>query len=270
MTILHQLEFFLLRYAGDATKGESVNLGVVAIAPNQAQSAGFAEVRFTRNVRRLHCFDPLLDVEEIAAMEREIRRDLQDPQRRAEMMKRAGDAWSNVIQFDQLQGCLTESPAKELERLSSLYLETPASAEKREASGRQRILIYIKDELEKAGVLPLMLRDIPVAEFTGPGDPLKLDFGYASDKSFKFLQAVSLAQRSEPAMLLAARFPQIASNMREKKGLQAWLTAVVDDDLPKRDEVTFAVEMMKESGIVIAPAAKMPEIAEGIRQELRA
>src|SRR2546430_8921062 len=129
MAILHQLEFFLLRYAGDATKGESINLGVVAIARDNG-SAGFADVRFMKNWRRLHCFDPLLNTEELDAMEREIRQDLRDPQRRSELLKRVGDAWSNMIQFDRLQGCLTESPAMELETLSSIYLEMPKGAEK--------------------------------------------------------------------------------------------------------------------------------------------
>src|SRR3954470_16967476 len=161
MAILHQVEFFLLRYAGDATKRESINLGVVAIAPDNA-SGGFADVRFTKNWKRVHCFDPLLNTEELDAMEREIKQDLRDPQRRSELLKRAGDAWSNMIQFDRLQGCLTESPAVELETMSLIYLKTPTgTAPKREISGRQRIVTHIKDELEAAGVLPFMMCDIP-------------------------------------------------------------------------------------------------------------
>ena len=150
-----------------------------------------------------------------------------------------------------------------------MYLETPGVTEKRDVSGRQRIVDHIKDELEKAGVLPLMLRDIPVAEYTRPGDPLKLDFGYSIGNSFKLLQAVSLKQRVDSALTLAARFPQIATSMQAKNGANAWLTAVVDDDLPKRDEVDFALGMMRESGIVVARAAEVPQIAEQIRVDLR-
>lgn len=269
MAALQQLEFFLLRYAGDATKGESINLGVVMIGPDRTQAGTFADVRFTRNLRRLQCFDPLVDIEELDALEREVRRDLQDSQRRAELLKQTNDSWSNMIRCEPLQGCLGESPAKELERLSSLYLEMPALAERREVSGRQRILAHMKDELQKAGVLPFLRQEIPVAEFTRPGDPLKLDFGYPSGESFKFLHAVSLAQRADSAMLLAVKFPQIAKGMKEKRGVKAWMTAVVDDDLPHRDEVYLALEMMGENGIVVAPAAKMAEIAEGIRLELK-
>jgi hypothetical protein len=268
MAVLQQLEFFLLRYAGDATKGESINLGVVAIARDSGLG-GFADVRFTRNWRRLHCFDPLLNTEELDAMEREIRRDLQDPQRRVELLRRAGDGWSNIIQLERLQGCLTESPAKELEKLSSLYLETFTPSEKREPSGRLRILARMKDELEKVGVLPFMVRDIAWAEYTWPGDSQKLDFGYPIEGGFKFLQAVSLAGPATSGMLLAGRFPKFSSSMNQKKGAKAWLTAVIDDDLPPRDELNVALEMMRENGMMVARAAEMPRIADSIRLELQ-
>lgn len=268
MANLQQLEFFLLRYSGDASKRESVNLGVIAIG-RDGPAAGFADVRFTKNWRRLRCFDPLVDTEELEAIEREIRRDLQDPERRAELLKRTGDAWSNAVRCELLQGCLTASPANEIEKLASIYLETPNASEKQEVGGRQRILNVMKNELELAGVLPLMLRDIPLAEYTRAGDPLKLDFGYVATGDFKFLQAVSLAQRVDSAMMLAARFPQVAAGMMQKKSAKAWLTAIVDDELPKRDDVDFALEMLDESGIAVARAAEMPKIAEGIRLELR-
>jgi hypothetical protein len=240
----------------------------VAIA--RADSGEFGDVRFIRNWRRLQCFDPLADIEEVQAIERDIRHDLQDPQRRADLVKRLNDSWSNVIRFEQLQGCLTESPALEMERLNRIYLETTAGTERREVSGRQRILSVMRDELRTAGVLALMQSVIAVAEYTKAGDPLKLDYGYLVADEFKFLHAVSLTQRVEQGMILAARFPQIATGIQTKRNAKAWLTAVVDDDLERsRDEVNFALEMMQESGIVVVAAEKMSEIAEAIRLELK-
>lgn len=269
MAELQQLEFFLLRYTGDATKGESINLGVVAIGPEHGSSGGFADVRFTRNLRRLRCFDPLLDTDELDAFEREIRRDLQDPQRRTELLKRTNDAWSNLVRCEALQGYLSESPAKELEKLSSLYLETPAPSEKRDLSGRQRILAHMKDELEKAGVLPFMLHDISMNEYGQFENLPKVDFGYPTAKAFKFLQAVSLRQRVNTGVIWAGRFPEVVAGMKEKTGANAWMTAIVDDDLPHSDEVAITLDLMQESGIVIASTADMSRIAEGIRLELK-
>jgi len=269
MAVPQKLEFLLIRYCGNPTKGESSNVGVVAISGEGESS--FADLRFSQNWRRLHCFDPLADIEEISALEREIRQDLLNPQRRSEFIKRAGDAYSNNFRIDNLQGCLTESPADELQLLSSMYLETPAPTQKRELSGRQRILSIMHDELQKAGLLHLMLADIAVAEFTRPGDPLKLDFGYGVEGDLKFLHAVSMTQRLETGLMLAAKFPKIAAGMQAKKNVKAWLTAIVDDDLDRsRGEVGVALEMMQENGIVVVPTAEMPRIAEGIRLELKA
>ena len=67
-----QLEFFLLRYVPDAVKDEFVNIGVVMVEPG-ANGGGFAEVRFTRDWRRVRCLDPQADVEMLEALEREIR-----------------------------------------------------------------------------------------------------------------------------------------------------------------------------------------------------
>jgi len=40
--------------------------------------------------------------------------------------------------------------------------------------------------------------------------------------------------------------------------------------LPRRDDVDFALEMMRENGIVVARAAEMPQVAEAIRIDLGA
>ena len=269
MADLQKTVFLLLRYCGNPTKRESINIGLVALPGEPDGLDDFAEVRFTQNWRRLQCFDPLVDMEELQGIEREIRRDIQDPVRRAELLKRAGDAYSNNVRVDLLRGCLSESPAREIEKLSSLYLQTPSAEASRDLTGRQRILHVMRDELQKAGALKMMRPDVPEAEFTQPGNPFKLDFGYQVGADLKFLHAVSLAQRVESGMMLAARFPRLAAGIQEKRSAKAWLTAVVDDELPKTDEMNFGLEIMRGSGIVVTPAAEMPKIAEEIRLELR-
>lgn len=270
MADFEHLEFFLLRYAGDITKGESINLGVVAFAP-ESDHGGFADVRFIRNWRRVHCFDPFADIEELQVIEREIVRELQDANGFAVLRKRMNDSWSNGVQVTSLQGCLTNlSPAMELERLSAIYLETPSIAEPRPLTGRQRILRVMQDELGKVGVLGLMQRNVPIAEYMKFGDPLRFDFAYALARDLKFLHAVSLGQGTDRGKVLALQFPEIAAGVQAKRGLKAWLTAVVDDELVRdRGEVNLVLNMMQDSGIVVARAAEMPQIAEGIRAEMK-
>jgi hypothetical protein len=269
MADLKQLEFFLLRYVPDAVKNEFVNIGVVMLEP-AANGAGFADVRFTRNWRRVRCLDPQADVEMLEALERDIRGQLRETRDREALLRKLEDSFSNVIQLSARKGCLAEDPAKEMETLASLYFEGPKRVAGRVASGRQKILISMRDAFEQAGVLSFM-KEFPVAPYTKVGDPLKFDFGYRVGDEIKLFHAVSLKASVEQAITLASRYPKIAKGISDGAEARALLTAVVDDDLDRRrEDVQFALGAMAEEQIQVAVAAKMPLIAEKARIELQA
>src|ERR1700683_2699730 len=117
-----QLEFFLLRYVPDAVKDEFVNVGVV-MGEAGANGGGFADVRFTRDWRRVQCLDPQADVDMLAALEREIRGQLATTREREVLLRRLEDSFSNVIQLSPAKGCLAEDPVAEIDLMASIYLE---------------------------------------------------------------------------------------------------------------------------------------------------
>jgi Protein of unknown function (DUF3037) len=271
MSELRKLEFFLLRYVPDAVKDEFVNVGVMMVEAG-ANGSGFADVRFTRDWRRVQCLDPEMDVEWLAALEQDIRGQIGEFHDRAALVSKLEDSLSNGLQLSVAKGCLAEDPAKEMDQLASLYLEpVRAPGMKREASGRQRILGQMRDAFEAAGVLPLLIQNFAVAEYTRSGDPLKLDFGYYAGDMVKFLHAVSLRAGVEQAVMLASRFPDVALGIHKKQNADVMLTAVVDDDLERgRAEVGFALAMMEEKGVHVAEVMEMASIAEEVRVELGA
>jgi hypothetical protein len=265
------LEFFLLRYVPDAVKDEFVNIGVVMVegGSNGADVGRFADVRFTRDWRRVRCLDPQADVEMLEALEREIRGQIADGNDRATLLRRLEDSFSNVIQLSAPKGCLAEDPAREIEVVASMYLETAKVAGKHERSGRQRILGKMRDAWEQAGIAKFVL-PVPVAPYTKPGDPFQFDFGYRVGGELKLFQAVSLKASVDAAVLLAARYPRIAPVMSAKTEMSLFLTAVIDDALDRGQEsVRFALSSMEDERIRIAVAAEMPAIAEVARRELR-
>jgi hypothetical protein len=263
-----QLEYFLLRYVPDAVKEEFVNIGVVMLEP-VANGAGFADVRFTRDWRRVRCLDPQADIEMLEALEREIRGQLSEVKDRAMLLRRLEDSFSNVIQLSEAKGCLAEDPAVEVGTMASIYLESVKVPGPREASGRQRILEKMRDAFEQAGVWTFMTR-IPVAPYTKIGDPLTFDCGYRVGGEIKLFHAVSLKASVTDAVMLASRYQKILPDMAKKMDGMPVLTAVVDDDLDRgREEVQFALGWMEEEKINIAVAAEMPLIAEVARRELR-
>ena len=264
-----QLEFFLLRYVPNAVRNEFVNIGLVMVEGG-ADSGGFADVRFTRDWRRVRWLDPQADVEMLEALERDIRKRLASREDRAILLRQMEDSFSNAIQLSPTQKCLAEDPVAEIEAMASMYLEAVKISGKREASGRQRILATMREAFEQAGVAKFVL-PVPVAPYTKPGDPFQFDFGYRVGNEIKLFHAVSLKVGVDSAVLLAARYPKIAPVMSKVAGAAPALTAVIDDDLDRGQEsVQFALGMMEEEKIRIAVVAEMPMIAEVARRELRA
>jgi hypothetical protein len=267
-----QLDFFLLRYVPDAVKDEFVNIGVVMVEPSDGSvtnGSQFADVRFTRDWRRVRCLDPQADVEMLQALERDIRRQLATTHDRAVLLRRLEDSFSNVIQLSAVRGCVAADPVAEIEAMASMYLEVTMVGGKREASGRQRILEKMRVAFEQAGVAKLV-PPVPTAPYTKLGDPFQFDFGYRVGGNVKLFHAVSLKAGVDAALLLAARYPRIAPVMSKVAAAEPVLTAVIDDDLDRVNEnVQFALSMMEEEKIQIAVAAEMPMIAEMARQDLR-
>ena len=124
MVEMKHCEFFLLRYVPDAVKDEFINIGLVLLHRN-TKGTEFADVRFTRDWRRVRCQDPEADVEVLQAMESQIRQELGEPRERAAMLKRLEDSLSNTLQISVSKGCLTADPAQEIEALARMYLEAP-------------------------------------------------------------------------------------------------------------------------------------------------
>ncbi|MGH9503674.1 MAG: DUF3037 domain-containing protein [Terriglobales bacterium] len=270
MVELKKLEFFLLRYVPDAVKDEFVNVGVVMLEPG-ANGDGFADVRFTRDWRRVRCLDPQADVEMLEALERDIRGQLGEARDREALLWKLNDSFSNLIQVSPTKACLAEEPGKEMETLARLYFEGPKPVARLGSSERQRILKSMRAGFEQAGIWTSLMKEIPAAPYTRPGDPFKFDFGYRVGGEIKLFQAVALKASAEPAIMLAARYPKIAQGMAQTIQAGASLIAVIDDDLDRgQAEVQFALSALKEEKIRVAPLTEMPMIAETARLDLRA
>jgi hypothetical protein len=261
-----QCSFFLLRYVPDAVKNEFVNIGVVLMPPS-----GEPELRFTRDWARVRCVDPQADVEMLEALEADMRGQMREVQGdRDAFLRRMQDSFSNALQPSEFKACLAESPVAEADELARIYLDRPKRRGSRELSSRQAIFQRMRGEFERVGAWELMWRDIPAAQFTRSGDPLKIDAGYSSGAKVKMFHALSLGSDVNTAKVLGFSFPRIDEGIRRAQNQQAELTAIVEDDLPSDDDaINFALETLRASEINIATLKEMPQIADLAAQELR-
>jgi hypothetical protein len=258
-------EFLLLRYVADAVKDEFVNVGVVLYEAG----GGWADVRFTREWKRVRCLDPQADVEMLEGLEREIKdRILEGAASQEWLLKRMEDSFSNAIRVTAPKAVLADSPHEELGRLAEMYLER-AKGGGRVASGRMQIYQTMRGEFERQGVWRQMRHNMAASEYTHRGDPLKIDAAFRPNGVLHMYQALSLEGDGNTAKALAFSYPKLREGVQRAERAETSLMVIVESELDLEDESTvFSLETLKSSGIVTATTAELPRIGFSIRQKM--
>jgi hypothetical protein len=254
-------KFFLLRYSPNVVNGEFVNIGLVLLSPEAAP-----ELRFSRDWSRVKRLDPQVDTELLDAFRDELVREKGAGLKA--MLERINEAFSDTLQASESKACLATVPALEADELARIYLEAPHYHASREAGPRQRIWQNMQAEFQKAGVWQRMWREIPVSRYTRAGDPLEIDCGYRSDSTIKLFHATSLRTDVTTAKVLAFSYPDLAAGIQRIEKARPHLTAVIEDDLERNDQVLFALGTLEHAGVQVAPVSDLPDLAALAAREM--
>jgi hypothetical protein len=267
-----QCEFSLIRYVPDVVKGEFANIGVVL---REAGHADVATVRFTRDWSRVRCLDPGVDVEMLESLETEIaerlRVGVEELINAKPILGTLEDSLSNSVQLTEMRATLAESLPAELEQLMRMYVEPlKAPALRRKVSGRGAIAGRMREEFERAGVWRLMRKRIAAAQYTRPGDPLKIDCGYRNGR-VRMFQAVSLESDAEAAKGLAYSATSLRDGVAMIEGIELELTAIVEPlaSVADAEMYGFGIGAMESAAIRVLTTRDLGRVAETARRELR-
>ena len=204
-------------------------------------------------------------------------------------MRMLEESLSLNVQMTEPKAYLAESMPAGVEELMRLYVEAPARERTSRLSGRAAIQACMRSEFERAGVWDLLRKRIAAAEYTRPGDPLRIDVGYRPNGVVRMFHAVSLdpgrgsARKSgrpglEMAKVLAFSAAALRAGVERVEKAQLELTAVIEpaarlgatDEEPERLEMyRFGVETMEEHQIRVLTTSDMERVAETARRELR-
>jgi len=267
-------EFQLLRYVPDTVRNEYVHIGVIL---REQGSREAAEVRFTRDWRRVRCLDPEADTALLEGMESELRRRfMAEPD--GNLMRLLSESLSLNVQMTEPKAYLAESLPAGMEELMRLYVEPPPRERVPRLSGRAAIQARMRSEFERAGVWELMRKRIAASEYTRPGDPLRIDAGYRPNGIIRMFQAVSLEPGVEMAKVLAFSSAGLRAGVARVEKAELELTAVIEpaarlgasDEEPERLAMyRFGVETMEEHQIRVLTTSDLERVAETARWELR-
>jgi hypothetical protein len=267
-------EFQLLRYVPDAVRNEYVHIGVILHEQGGREAA---EVRFTRDWRRVRCLDPEADTALLEGMESELRRRFAaEPD--GNLMRLLSEALSLNVQMTDPKAYLAESIPAGMEELMRLYVDPSPRERVPRLSGRAAIQARMRTEFERAGVWDLLRKRIAASLYTRPGDPLRIDAGYRPNGIVRMFHAVSLEPGVEMAKVLAFSAAGLRAGVERVEKAELELTAVIEpaarlgatDEEPERLALyRFGVETMEESQIRVLTTSDLERVAETARRELR-
>jgi hypothetical protein len=266
-------EFRLLRYVPDAVRNEYVHIGVML----REQGGQSAEVRFTRDWRRVRCLDPEADTALLEGMEGELRRRFRE-EPDGNLMRILGESLSLSVQMTEAKAYLAESLPAGMEELMRLYVEPPPRERVPRLSGRAAIQARMRSEFERVGVWDLLRKRIAASEYTRAGDPLRIDVGYRPNGSIRMFHAVSLEPGLEMAKVLAFSAASLRAGVERVEKASLELTAVIEpaarvgatDEEPERLAMyRFGVETMEEHQIRVLTTSDLDRVADTARRELR-
>jgi len=248
--------YVILRYTPNLVRDEWVNIGVLLFDP----STGERRLRLLEDqeefarVRRLH---PGAD----EGLLRGLRDDLEDRLRDARHTTEDGDwqkllaKWedtlSNALQLAPQKGVFAEDLDAELERLYADHVAPQRAASRVGAAGsRAFVRNYCAQVWKLANLWGRLEKSVPVREFTFPGDPMRIDYGYRRNGTRGFVQTLSVSRAPADCKLLA----YTAARMAARAPFATEFAAVTDVPLAAGNERhVFVRETLRDAGIEPVP-----------------
>src|SRR5579862_1100024 len=269
------MSYRVLRYTPNLVRDEWVNIGIIL----EDDRAGRREARLIEEpgeiarVRRLH---PQADEDLLrnlsGNLEIYLRRDggVQGEGKQGgngdQLMQKLDDTLSNVVQFSPQRGLLGEDFDVELDRLYRDHVALPRGAVRGGflENTRAWIRARLSDVFRRHRILGKMEKGVRVEEFTQPGDPFRLDYGYRYNGTRGFVHAVSLGRDPAQAKVLAYTAESIRARL-PKTEFNAITEIPISLDNPRHQ---FVARLFEEQKISLVPLNRVERFAEDLRPRL--
>ncbi len=247
----------ILRYTPSLVRDEWVNIGVLVFDPKTGERRLrlIEEEEEYRRVRRLH---PQADEKLL----RGLREDLEERFQSAGGAQWSGGDWQQLLAKwdDTLANALQLAPQKgvfaadldaELERLYADHV-APQRAPSRAgvAGSRAQMRSYCSQVFRQARLWERIEKSVRTAEFTFPGDPMRLDYSYRRNGTRGYVQTLSVSRAPNDSKLYAYTAEHIAAKARQKTEF----AAVTDVALNAENERhRFVRDTLRDAGIEPVP-----------------
>lgn len=255
----------ILRYTPNLVRDEWVNIGVLVFDPQSGERRLrlIEEQDEYARVRRLH-------PESDEGLLRALRDDLEDRFEVArnargnlsngggsngialqELLRKWDDTLSNALQLAPQKGVISSDLDAEIERLYTDHVAVARVASRVGAPGsRAQMRSYCSQVFRHARLWHRIQKSVRAAEFTFPGDPMRIDYSYRRNGTQGFLQTLSVSRAPGDAKGLA----YTAERITAKASLKTEFAAITDIELTgESDRNRFVDRTLRDAGIEPVP-----------------
>lgn len=247
----------ILRYSPNLVRDEWVNIGVLVFDPKTGERRLrlIEEQDEYNRVRRLH---PQADEQLL----RGLRDDLEDRFQSVSGTRGSGGDWqqllakwddtlANALQLAPQKGVLAADLDAELDRLYADHVALQRAPSRAGVAGsRAQMRAYCSQVFRQARLWERLEKSVRAAEFTFPGDPMRLDYSYRRNGTRGFVQTLSVNRAPADAKL----FAYTAERITAKASLKTEFAAVTDVALnAENDRHRFVRDTLRDAGIEPVP-----------------
>jgi len=265
---LQTLTYCILRYTPNLIRDEWINVGVLLHDPARnslhvrliEEDEAFArlrKLRYDANEGLLRALQSDLEAQASA-----------HPEGAAGLLKHLDDTLSNLLQMSPQRAVLSANLESELERLYADHVAPPSYRPRgavEAADTRVGIRKRAIDFFQHRGILSHLQRGIRAAEYTFPGDPLRIDFAWRSNGTRGFVHSVALARDPRQAKEFAFTAERIRARVADCR------FAAITETEPKRDNDRhqFVAQVFAEQKIEIVPVPRLDDFSNRLRPLLQ-
>ena len=249
----------ILRYTPNLVRDEWVNIGVLVFDPQSGERRLrlIEEQEEYARVRRLH---PAADETVLLALRDDLENRFEGARRNnghangggvEELLRKWDETLSNALQLAPQKGVVAGDLDAELERLYADHVAVPRAPARAGTPGsRVQMRSYCSQVFRQARLWERIQKSVRAAEFTFPGDPMRLDYSYRRNGTLGFVHTLSVSRAPAEVKSLAYTAEQITS----KASLKTEFAAVTDIELAEvNDRNRFVSRTLLDAGIEPVP-----------------
>jgi len=265
---LQPCAYHVVRYQPNLLRDEWVNIGVLFLDPStgRVRQRWLEEAADLARLRRLH---PAADEELLQRLPAEFDRQFAGREMDSEaILEKFDETLSNALQLSPRKGVLASDADAALDRIFREQVEPVRESRRGAAEIRTRsdLRAQAADYFRSEKILRLMDRGVRVAEFTYPGDPMRIDFSYRRNGTRGFLHSVALGRDPGQAKLLA----YTAGAIRDRIKHTEFLAVTEREPFPGNVRDQFVSGILAESDIRVVPLAELRKWAHDVAPVLKA